>query len=144
MPDLFYVVDTFLPNGLSQRIIMIDTVMLSGLYATRPKDQPEEGTPDDREYSDKMFQWIEDRIIESDDFDFLFIAGLGSRFYEIPGKVHYRRPSETGKTFCGTLIRSLSSRRCKRTVRSSTGEPIATNYEKIQCERLLSRSSSHY
>lgn len=54
---------------------MIDTVMLSGLYATRPKDQPEEGTPDDREYSDKMFQWIEDRIIESDDFDFLFIAG---------------------------------------------------------------------
>ena len=80
MPDLFYVVDTFLPNGISQRIIMIDTVMLSGLYATRPKDQPEEGTPDDREYSDKMFQWIEDRIIESDDFDFLFIAGWGSRF----------------------------------------------------------------
>ena len=81
MPDLFYVVDTYLPNGLSQRIIMIDTVMLSGLYATRPKDQPEEGTPDDREYSDKMFEWIEDRITESDDFDFLFIAGLDFKFH---------------------------------------------------------------
>ena len=129
MPDLFYVVDTFLPNGLSQRIIMIDTVMLSGLYATRPKDQLEEGTPDDREYSDKMFQWIEDRIIESDDFDFLFIAGLGTRFKGM--LVTVGGPSETSKTFFGTLKRSLSSRRCERTVRSSTGEPIATTYEKI-------------
>ena len=115
---------------------MIDTVMLSGLYATRPKDQPEEGTPDDREYSDNMFQWIEDRIIESDDFDFLFIAGLGSIFKEVSKTpclvtVHYGGPSETGKTFCETLIRSLSSCRCERTVRSSTGEPIATTYEKI-------------
>ena len=140
MPDLFYVVDTFLPNGISQRIIMIDTVMLSGLYATRPKDQPEEGTPDDREYSDKMFQWIEDRIIESDDFDFLFIAGLGSRFKGMSGSNALR----SSKAFSGTLIRSLSSCRCERTVRSSSGEPIATIDEKIQCEWLFPRPSPYY
>ena len=40
-PDLFYKVDTFLPNGISQRIVIIDTPSLSGVYATRPIDMTE-------------------------------------------------------------------------------------------------------
>ena len=45
-PDLFYKIDTFLPNGISQRIIMIDTPSLSGVYATRPIDMTEGSRPD--------------------------------------------------------------------------------------------------
>lgn len=45
-PDLFYKIDTFLPNGISQRIIMIDTPSLSGVYATRPIDMTEGNGPD--------------------------------------------------------------------------------------------------
>ena len=44
--SLFYKIDTFLPNGISQRIIMIDTPSLSGVYATRPIDMTEGNGPD--------------------------------------------------------------------------------------------------
>ena len=45
-PDLFYKIDTYLPNGISQRVIMIDTPSLSGVYATRPIDMTEGSGPD--------------------------------------------------------------------------------------------------
>ena len=45
-PDLFYKIDTFLPNRISQRIIMIDTPSLSGVYATRPINMTEGNGPD--------------------------------------------------------------------------------------------------
>ena len=32
---LFYKVDTFLPNGLSQRIVVIDTPSLTGVYSAQ-------------------------------------------------------------------------------------------------------------
>lgn len=35
----------------------------------------EDGFPANRTYSDQMFQWIEKTLSESDDFDFLFVAG---------------------------------------------------------------------
>ena len=34
-PDLFYKIDTFLPNGLSQRIVVIDTPSLTGVYSAQ-------------------------------------------------------------------------------------------------------------
>ena len=52
-PDLFYKIDTFLPNGISQRIIMIDTPSLSGVYATRPIDMTE-GNGADQAYPDRI------------------------------------------------------------------------------------------
>jgi len=35
----------------------------------------EDGFPANRTYSDQMFKWIEKTLSESDDFDFLFVAG---------------------------------------------------------------------
>ena len=41
----------------------------------KPPDMTEDGFPANRTYSDQMFQWIEKTLAESDDFDFLFVAG---------------------------------------------------------------------
>jgi len=74
-PDLFYTVDSYLPNGMKQRIIMIDTPSLSGVYSTRPSDQTEDGDPADPEYAQRMWNWIEHTLEDSEDFNFLFVAG---------------------------------------------------------------------
>ena len=34
-PDLFYKIDTYLPSGLSQRIVVIDTPSLTGVYSAQ-------------------------------------------------------------------------------------------------------------
>ena len=46
-PDLFYTVDSILNDGTRQRIVMIDTILLSGVYgAEKPNDH--NGKPEDR------------------------------------------------------------------------------------------------
>ena len=74
MPDLFYTVDSYLPNGMSQRVVMIDTPQLVGVFSGG-KNQTPEGDPPNREYADKMWQWIDDILAESGDFNYLFVAG---------------------------------------------------------------------
>lgn len=46
-PDLFYTVDSILEDGTKQRIIMIDTTLLSGIYGAEKPDDPN-GKPEDR------------------------------------------------------------------------------------------------
>ena len=62
---------------MSQRIIMIDTVALTGVYggiANNGSTNPN-GNPPDAEYAQKMWQWIETQLSQSDDFDYLLVAG---------------------------------------------------------------------
>ena len=46
-PDLFYTVDSTLDDGTTQRIVMIDTTLLSGIYGAEKPDDPN-GKPEDR------------------------------------------------------------------------------------------------
>ena len=46
-PDLFYTVDSTLDDGTTQRIVMIDTTLLSGIYGAEKPDDPY-GKPEDR------------------------------------------------------------------------------------------------
>ena len=46
-PDLFYTVDSILEDGTKQRIIMIDTTLLSGIYGAEKPDDPN-GKPENR------------------------------------------------------------------------------------------------
>lgn len=40
-PDLFYTVDSYMPNGMSQRVVMIDTPQLVGVFTSGKNQEPE-------------------------------------------------------------------------------------------------------
>ena len=63
LPDRFYTVDSYLPGGMSQRIVMIDTVALTGIYGNGPPND-DVGNPPDPEYAKLMWSWIEKTLSE--------------------------------------------------------------------------------
>ena len=73
-PDYFYTIDTTLENGMSQRIITIDTPLLVGVYSAEV-NMDEHGKPPYPEYAAEKWEWLEQTLKDSDDFDFLFVAG---------------------------------------------------------------------
>ena len=65
LPDRFYTVDSYLAGGMSQRIVMIDTVALTGIYGNGPPND-DVGNPPDPEYAKLMWKWIEKTLSEVD------------------------------------------------------------------------------
>ena len=55
--------DSYLPGGMSQRIVMIDTVALTGIYGNGPPND-DVGNPPDPEYAKLMWKWIEKTLSE--------------------------------------------------------------------------------
>ena len=82
-PDFFYTIDSYLSNGMKQRIVMIDTQLLVGVYSSIGDA---DGIPPNEEYAELKWKWIEDTLEESTNFDYLFVAG---HYMVIDTRGHY-------------------------------------------------------
>ena len=66
---------------MSQRIVMIDTVALTGIYGNGPPND-NIGNPPDSEYAKLMWKWIEKTLSEVDSILFSFTTnGIWSKSF---------------------------------------------------------------
>ena len=72
---------------MSQRIVMIDTVALTGIYGNGPPND-DVGNPPDPEYAKLMWKWIEKTLSEVDFSSLSAIQGspVILKTYLIPGE----------------------------------------------------------
>ena len=69
---------------MSQRIVMIDTVALTGIYGNGPPND-DVGNPPDPEYAKLMWKWIEKTLSEVDSkFSFFLAVITYKRFKGVP------------------------------------------------------------
>ena len=57
---------------MSQRVIMIDTQLLVGVYSSIGDST---GIPPNETYAEEKWKWIENTLEASKNFDYLFVAG---------------------------------------------------------------------
>ena len=71
---------------------MVDTVALTGINGGVGNQDPN-GDPPNLQYAREMWQWIEEQLKKSDDFDYLLVAGHyqivdAYGYYDIALKTH--------------------------------------------------------